>query len=122
MDQKGSTWDFSKVPKEGKRQAEMLYLTDFEGDAWYELYNPQQQLSFGMKWDKAVFRYLWMWAMYKGSFDYPWYGRAYTIALEPWTSFPTNGLTQAVANGSAYCLSAHEQISTDMIAYVKDFH
>ena len=45
--------------------------------------------------------YLWYWQEFGASEGYPWYGRHYNIGLEPFSSYPTDGLAEAVANGSA---------------------
>ena len=38
-----------------------------------------------MIWDITMFPYLWVWGMYGGHEKYPWYGRAYVMAVEPWS-------------------------------------
>jgi hypothetical protein len=53
--------------------------------------------------------YLWFWQEYGASGFYPWYGRQYNIGLEPFSSFPTNGLKEAVDNGTALTLGARER-------------
>ena len=45
-----------------------------------------------MAWDEKLFQYLWMWQVYGGHNDYPWYGRTYNVALEPFTSYPPAGI------------------------------
>jgi hypothetical protein len=47
---------------------------------------------------------------------FPWWGRTHTAALEPWTSFPSNGLEEAIANGTAMQLSPGESIATSLTA------
>ena len=49
------------------------------------------------------------WQEYGASGFYPWYGRHYNIGLEPFSSFPTNGLKEAVENGTALILGARER-------------
>jgi hypothetical protein len=53
--------------------------------------------------------YLWFWQEYGASEFYPWYGRHYNIGLERFSSFPTNGLQEAVNNGTALSLGARER-------------
>ncbi len=45
--------------------------------------------------------YLWLWQELGASTDYPWWGQAYVVGLEPFSSYPTNGLAAAVDNGTA---------------------
>ncbi len=112
--------DLSKVPSKDSKTADMLYLTDFNDKALYEIYNEKIDIGFGMEWDKELFKYLWMWQVSKGSYGYPWYGRIYTLALEPWTSYPSSGLTTAVKNGSALKLSTGEKITTSLKAFIHE--
>ena len=106
--------DLSKVPSKNDKTADMLYLTDFEGEAWYRIHNQQMKLNFEMKWDKDIFKYLWMWQVCKGAYGYPWYGRTYCMALEPWSSYPTSGLYEAVNNRTAMNMAAAQTIETDL--------
>ena len=100
--------DFSIIPGEDAKTADMLYITGFPEKAWYKVFNPNKEIGYGMSWDATQFPYLWMWLICRGAYGYPWYGRTYNLALEPWTSYPSNGLEQAIKNGSAFQLDAHE--------------
>jgi hypothetical protein len=53
--------------------------------------------------------YLWFWQEFGASGFYPWYARHYNIGLEPFSSFPTNGLREAVDNGTALSITAREE-------------
>jgi hypothetical protein len=57
-----------------------------------------------------------MWQVYGGHNDYPWYGRTYNCALEPFTSYPLAGIQNAIKNGSALFLKPAEVIETDLVA------
>jgi hypothetical protein len=61
-----------------------------------------------VEWDAGTMPYLWYWQEFGASKGYPWYGRNYNIGLEPGSSYPTNGLPDAVANGSAMRLEPGE--------------
>ncbi len=89
----GGTLDASLVPAYGEEQAqEMAYLTDLT-DGWYAITNPAHQVGFGLSFDKDLYRYIWYWQQLGDvAQGYPWWGRLHTMALEPWTSYPTNGL------------------------------
>ena len=58
--------------------------------------------------DVALFPYLWYWQVWGGGPDYPWWGREYDCALEPWTSRPDGGLLEAIANGTAHTIEGGE--------------
>jgi hypothetical protein len=79
-------------------------------------HNPRLGVGFGMAWDAELFKYLWMWQVYGGHNDYPWYGRTYNCALEPFTSYPPAGVAKAIENGSARVMKPGEIIQTDLLA------
>ncbi len=83
----GNGVDFSNVPGEDADTADMVYITGFPERAWYRVHNENKNISYGMSWDGKLFPYMWMWQVSGGSYGYPWYGRTYNLALEPWTSY-----------------------------------
>jgi galactose mutarotase-like enzyme len=96
----GEKVDMSVVPPSHQRIVEMGYVTDLDA-GWYSIFNPEYDLGFGMSWNKEVFPHIWYWQELKGSFGYPFYGRCYTMALEPFNCIPGTGLENAVAGGHA---------------------
>lgn len=83
---------------------------------WYGLTNQRQKIGFGMAWDLQVFPCLWMWQVYGGHHDYPWYGRTYNCALEPFAGWPPAGVANAIKNGTARIMKGGETIETDLVA------
>jgi hypothetical protein len=69
-----------------------------------------------MAWDVNLFKYLWMWQVYGGHNDYPWYGRTYNCALEPFSSYPPGGIQNAIKNGSALILKPSSETETELVA------
>jgi hypothetical protein len=114
----GDEVDFSIVPPRGT-PSELFYLSGFPEDAaWYEIARPESGLGMRVAWDAATLPYLWYWQEFGASRGYPWYGRNYNIGLEPSSSFPTNGLPDAVANGSALTIQPGESRSLWLRALV----
>jgi hypothetical protein len=113
----GELTDASRIPPFGKLQAqELAYLTDLQA-GWYAITNPVRKVGFGTAFDPQVFRYIWYWQqMGNVAEGFPWWSRTHTAALEPWTSFPSNGLEEAIANCTALQLSPGESISTSLMA------
>lgn len=113
----GTTGDASVVPPYGEDQTqEMGYITDFE-EGWYAITNSARQVGFGIHFDPALFRYVWYWQQLgDGAEGYPWWGRTHVAALEPWTSFPTDGLLDAIGNGTALTLTPGQVIETQLCA------
>ncbi|HJQ28138.1 MAG TPA: DUF4432 family protein [Rubrobacter sp.] len=104
----GGEVDLSVLPEAGT-MGEMLYLTDLT-DGWYEIENPKNGLGLRVGWDVSLMPYLWFWQEYGASGFYPWYGRHYNIGIEPFSSFPTNGLQEAVENGTALSIEGRERL------------
>ena len=111
--EEGEKVDMSVVPSADQRAAEMGYVTDLEA-GWYSIFNPEYDLGFSMSWNKDVFPHIWYWQELKGSFGYPFYGRCYTMALEPFNCIPGTGLEYAVANDLAPCLEAGGTLETEL--------
>ncbi|HWE60587.1 MAG TPA: hypothetical protein VHB98_02645, partial [Chloroflexota bacterium] len=85
-------------------------------DGWYAIANDEIGAGFGLCWDVAVFPHLWYWQVARGAYGYPWYGRTYSMALEPWTSWPGDGLAAAVRQGTALRLDGGQSRQTTVYA------
>jgi hypothetical protein len=112
----GEPVDLSQVAPPGTI-SDIVYLTGFE-EGWYEIEHPTRDVRLRVEWDVSVMPYLWYWMEYGATKGYPWYGRLYTIGLEPNSSYPTNGLPDAVANGSALTFGPREERQFDMAVTV----
>jgi uncharacterized protein DUF4432 len=106
-DGSGGTVDLSVIP-EHDEPSEIVYLSEFE-QGWYEVTDPQAGTGLRVEWDATVLPYLWLWQELGASTDYPWWGRAYVVGLEPFSSYPTDGLAAAVDNGTALRLAAGDR-------------
>jgi galactose mutarotase-like enzyme len=114
---KGELIDNSKVLPASKKTHDLLFISGLKA-GWYALTNTKKKLGIGMSWDEKLFPYVWFWQVYGGGSGYPWYGRTYNIALEPWTSWPNDGVEVAVKNGTAPILKAGKTIKTNFSAVV----
>lgn len=111
----GALEDITRVRPTGIRSVDVVRFTGLS-EGWYGLTSERLGLGFGMAWDAALFRNLWMWQVYGGHHDYPWYGRTYNCALEPFTSWPPAGVQNAIANGTAHVMGPGESIQTELVA------
>jgi hypothetical protein len=102
----GGDVDLSVVPDAGA-PSEMLYLTGFGDEGSYEVDGGGP--TFRVTWDARVLPYLWLWQELGAGEGHPWYGRAYVMGLEPFSSHPTEGLPAAVENGTALRLGPHAE-------------
>ncbi|MEV6963523.1 DUF4432 family protein [Hamadaea sp. NPDC051192] len=98
------TTDLSIVPERGG-PSDIVYL---HGASWYEITAPDGH-GLRVEWDVAVLPYLWLWQELGATTDYPWWGRAYVLGLEPFSSYPTDGLAEAVRNGTALRLAPFDK-------------
>lgn len=75
--------DLARTRPREAHQGKMFYLTELaKGTA--RVVSPAWKLAFEVEWDAALFPYLWF-CETAGSLGMPWYGRAYFLALEPFT-------------------------------------
>jgi hypothetical protein len=111
----GQLQDVTRVLPPDTRSVDVVSFWGL-AEGWYGLTNRRTRVGFGMAWDKTLFQCLWMWQVYGGHTDYPWYGRTYNCALEPFTSWPPAGVANAVQNGTALIMKPHQQIETALAA------
>ena len=104
--------DFSKVWPKNSDRWNMYFIQELL-DGWYAVVNQKKMLGFGMRWDRNIFRYVWFWGCYNLKDISPWYGRAYTIAVEPFTSLPYD-----VDPTTLYTIPAGSSLSTELKAIV----
>lgn len=115
-DTKGEPIDLSRVrPPEAQKYIEYGILGIL--DHRYCVWNHRLNIGFGMNWDDRVFPYLWVWEPNCGAMGYPWYGRNYTLGMEPWSHLSEN-LEEVVKEGTGILIKPGESILTHLEAYV----
>jgi hypothetical protein len=115
----GTPIDMSVLPPRGT-PSEMLYLSGFAEEGWYEVHSNERTPAFRVSWDARQMPYLWYWGEYGANDHFPFWGRHYNIGLEPFSSFPDGGLPLAVKNGRALHLAPREERAFTLRATVKD--
>jgi hypothetical protein len=111
----GKLQDVTKVLPRSTRSVDVVFFKELE-EGWYTIRNQDTGAGFGMAWDNALFKFLWMWQVYGGHDEHPWYGRTYNVALEPFTSYPPAGIQNAIKNGTALRMKPAEVIDTELVA------
>jgi len=114
-DREGNEIDLSIIPSKNLLAEETSFITDLS-EGRYVLWNQKLELGFMMKWDETVFKYLWFWQNYNTP-DYPWYGRAWNIALEPSSSYPS-GLPEQIKMNTHITLSGGDSLVTTFSAKI----
>ena len=112
----GKRIDLSRIMSPEKKTAYITYLKNIK-EGWYGITNLDKRIGFGMVWDNKVFKHLWMWMVFRGYSGYPWYGRTYNIALEPWSSLPDK-FDEVLKNGDYLLLGPGESLKTDFRAAI----
>jgi len=111
----GKLQDITHVLPKSTRSVDVVFFKDLS-EGCYTITNEKLEVGIGMAWDIRLFKYLWMWQVYGGHDDYPWYGRTYNCALEPFTSYPPAGIQNALKNGSALIMKPNQVIETELVA------
>lgn len=89
----------------------MEYLINNLESGEFELINFNKGLGIRLNWDVKLFPNLWVWGMYGGHEKYPWFGRAYTMGVEPW-SCSVGDYKAAREKGELIQIKAGEKIDT----------
>ena len=105
-DSKGQPIDFSSLPSRST-PSEMLYVHHLPSGC-YRVESASKSMAVEVRWDITLFPYLWYWQEYGYSKEAPWYGNHYNIGLEPFSSFPTSGIAEAINNGTALSFAPNE--------------
>ena len=108
---RGEDVDMSRVPGPGTGFTRVLYLKDFT-EGWYALTNPSLEIGVGLVWDSDLFPYACFWQETGKETGHPFFGKAYTTAIEPFSSYPGLGLPTAMRKTGTHLTFAPGQSRT----------
>ncbi len=94
----GTRIDLRQVPAPNEPRAVLAYLDDFTS-GFFAITNPTLGLGVALRWPLEVFDRAWLWQEVHSGEGFPWYKRAYVIAVEPATTYPGQGIAVARAKG-----------------------
>jgi hypothetical protein len=114
---KGEKIDIRKIPQENVKSADLCYFTELK-EGKYILKNKKEKIAFSLSFDKKIYPYIWYWQEFKGGTGYPWWGRTYNIALEPFSSYPASGIQEAIKKNTQLKLKPKEKIKLSLKAEV----
>ena len=118
----GRQTDLSQVPGRETPHDVLAYFRDFEA-GWYGITNRELGFGVGLVWPKEVFPYAWFWQEMHASAGFPWYQGAYVMAIEPFTSFPGQGLLNVIAKtGTQRRLGPGEAVEVELRAVFYEAH
>ena len=110
----GALEDIRAVRPMGECSVDFMALSDL-AEGWFAVTNRRLQLGIGIAFDTELFKYLWVWQLFGGHRDYPWYRRGYAFAVEPCTSWPPSGLADAARRGTARVLPGDSVLTTSLV-------
>jgi hypothetical protein len=96
----GEEVDLRRIPGPDEPRAVLAYLDDFES-GFFAITNPTLRLGVGLRWPLDVFDKAWLWEEVHSGAGWPWYKRAYVVAVEPASTIPGHGMSHARATGSS---------------------
>ena len=96
----GEMLDLSRIPGPLDRRAVLAYLLEFNS-GYFAITNPRLELGVGLRWPLEVFDKAWLWQEVHSTSDWPWFRRAYAVAVEPASTVPGHGLAGARAKGES---------------------
>jgi len=112
-DRFGHKVDLARPHPQGAKMTMLGYFTDL-AEGWYAVTNTQLGVGIGLTWPLEVLPYVWCFQEYNGTFGYPFFGRWYTLAVEPVSSYPGQGLEVAIQKGTARRLAAGESLELEL--------
>lgn len=103
-------------PENAPPYSDMAYFSGFDDRAFYALKNEEKNVGFAVQWDARIFKHLWYWLERYATQDAPWWGKAYAVALEPWTNRFHPDPKKAIEAGEWLRLAAGEVVTTRLEA------
>jgi hypothetical protein len=98
--QDGGSADLSQVPGPDESRSVLAYLGDFTS-GYFAITNPRLRLGVGLRWPLDPFGQAWLWQEMHQTEQWPWYRRAYVLAVEPASTIPGQGMAAARSAGQA---------------------
>jgi galactose mutarotase-like enzyme len=113
----GKQIDMRELPPSGTK-SDLHYLKPPEG--WYTISSKDSSIVAKVEWNLEAQPFLWFWQEFGGGKTYPWWGMEYLVGLEPWTSSPGTGLSDAVAASTAHLLRPGETFSNELSVQISE--
>lgn len=101
----GPPIDLRRVPPAESGRAVFAALTDFD-EGWVEIASPTAGFGMRLDWDRQVLPHAWFWQECRSGAGYPWFRRAYSIAVEPANLLPGHGDVAGRPRGQGTVLAA----------------
>jgi len=90
----GEKVDLRLIPDPSEPRSVLAYLKDFNS-GFFAITNPTLGLGVAVRWPLEVFDKAWLWQEIHSGQGWPWFRRAYVVAVEPASSIPGRGIQSA---------------------------
>lgn len=94
----------------------LISLKDLES-SWFAARSIRGRTSLGVCWDKKAMPHMWVWVQNRG-LEFPWFGRAQFLGLEPQTAPTPDGLNAAIAKKQCLQLTPGESQTSWLELYI----
>ncbi len=95
----GGEVDLSRAPDPAVPREVFAALTDFD-EHWFAVESPTHGFGVRVSWDGAVLPHAWFWQECHATAAYPWFRRAYVVAVEPANVLPGAGTVAGLTRGA----------------------
>jgi hypothetical protein len=113
----GDQIDMRELPALGTK-SDLHYIKPAQG--WYTISSQDSSIVAKVNWNLESQPYLWFWQEFGAGNTYPWWGMEYLVGLEPWTSSPGSGLSDAVAARTARVLKPEETLFSELSVQINE--
>ena len=103
----GGFVDLRVIPGQDAAREVFGVLTDFAG-AWFSIISPTAGFGIRVDWDPDAYPHAWFWQECHASRGFPWFRRAYAIAVEPANVLPGSGRVGRWERGRSASLGGSE--------------
>ncbi len=94
----GGVVDLRLIPGPDEPRAMLAYCEDFV-EPYFALTSRRLGFGVGLRWPLERLSKAWLWQEIHSSTGWPWYRRAYVVAVEPASTIPGQGIETALAKG-----------------------
>ena len=113
----GTTVDLSRIPSPDQPRAILGYLGEFSS-GFCAVTSGRLGLGVGLRWPLHTFGHAWLWQEMRATPEWPWFRRAYVLAVEPASTIPGQGMASARAKGRSGVLISAGSARTVVIEAV----
>ena len=108
--------DLRRIPGWTEPRAVFGAFTDFAEveSAWFSLTSPNAGFGVRLEWNTEIFPHAWFWQECHASPGFPWFRRAYVVAVEPANVLPGEGPAGALMRGAGPLLAAGQQLVAEL--------